>query len=586
MIAQDIRRLWWHIREKRRKQLIFLLILMILTAFAEVLSIGAVLPFLGALVDPGRIYNNPTIKPFLELLELRSQNELVMPLAISFRAAAIIAGMMRLFLLKMSNRLIFAIGGELSVSIYQRTLFQPYSVHISRNSSEVISGILSKTTNVIYGIIMPLITFASSCIILLIFALILLAVNPLVLVLVVGGFGVIYGVVISRARRHVMAAGRSIAHQSTEVLKVMQEGLGGIRDILIDGSQQAYCKIYSQADSALRRAQESNQYIAQSPRYVIEALGMTLIAGTAYFLTIEPSNKMAAIPVLGAFALGAQRLLPLLQQAYASWASIQGGYASLHDALILLDQPLPDSTNCNEVELMVFRDVLSLRNVSFRYSIDGPWVLREVTLDIPWGSRVGFIGTTGSGKSSLIDIMMGLLEPSEGALKIDGVQIGKHNIRGWQSHIAHVPQSIFLSDASIGENIAFGVPLNLIDFERVRNAAQIAQIADTIESWGDQYLTRVGERGVRLSGGQRQRIGIARALYKQADVIVFDEATSALDNNTESAVMSAIDCLGDEFTIFIVAHRLSTLKNCTLIIELEDGKIYRKGTYEEIMSVN
>ena len=448
MIAQDIRRLWRHIRERRRKQLIFLLMLMVLTAFAEVLSIGAVLPFLGVLVDPGRIFNNPTIKPFLEFLELQSPNELVMPLALSFGAAAIIAGMMRLLLLKMSNRLVFAIGGELSVSIYQQTLFQPYSVHILRNSSEVISGNISKISNVIYGIILPLTTFLSSCIILIICALTLLTINPFALALVVSGFGIIYGVLISRVRRHVKASGDTIAHQSTQVLKVMQEGLGGIRDILIDGSQKTFCEIYSQADSALRNAQESVQYIANSPRYLIEALGMMLIAGIAYFFTVQADDKMVAIPVLGALALGAQRLLPLLQQSYASWSVLQGTHSSLRDVLILLDQPISEFTCHSQVEPMAFRNTLSLRNVSFRYSNDSPWVLRDITVDIPWGSRVGLIGATGCGKSTLLDILMGLLEPTDGAVIIDGTPINRRNIRGWQSHIAHVPQNIFLSDAS------------------------------------------------------------------------------------------------------------------------------------------
>jgi ATP-binding cassette subfamily B protein len=211
-------------------------------------------------------------------------------------------------------------------------------------------------------------------------------------------------------------------------------------------------------------------------------------------------------------------------------------------------------------------------------------VIKNLNLTITKGSRIGFIGTTGSGKSTLLDIIMGLLEPTEGILEIDGQPITMLNHRSWQSHIAHVPQAIFLADSTIEENIAFGVHKNQIDHERVRQAAQQAQIADTIETWPKQYKTFIGERGIRLSGGQRQRIGIARALYKQADLIIFDEATSALDNETEEAVMQAIENLSDDLTILIIAHRLSTLKNCTNIIELSGGEIKRVGSFELIVT--
>ena len=225
-----------------------------------------------------------------------------------------------------------------------------------------------------------------------------------------------------------------------------------------------------------------------------------------------------------------------------------------------------------------------MSNLTFRYEQDAPWVFQDgVSLSIPKGSRTGFIGATGSGKSTLLDIIMALLTPTSGNLAIDGVRIDEQNFRGWQGHLAHVPQAIFLSDTTIAENIAFGVPVEDIDYVRVREAAQKAQIAQTIDSWSDQYDTIVGERGIRLSGGQRQRIGIARALYKQADVIVFDEATSALDNNTERTVMEAIENLDDELTVIIVAHRLTTLKNCTQIVELDDGKIKRIGSYKDIV---
>jgi ATP-binding cassette subfamily B protein len=360
--------------------------------------------------------------------------------------------------------------------------------------------------------------------------------------------------------------------------------LGGIRDVLIDGNQAAYCKIYSNADLKLRRAQGSNFFISSSPRYSMEALGMLLIAGLAYSLSQQANGIENAIPILGALALGAQRLLPVMQQMYSSWASIQGGQASLQDALEFLDQLLPEYADIHAIHPLPFKHHISLKDLSFRYGSQAPYVIKKLNLTIAKGSRVGFIGTTGSGKSTLLDIVMGLLQPTEGTLEIDNQAITSGNQRNWQVHIAHVPQAIFLSDSSIEENIAFGVPKDKIDYQLVRQAAQQAQIADSIENWPKQYQTFVGERGIKLSGGQRQRIGIARALYKQADVIIFDEATSALDSDTEHAVMQAIENLSESLTILIIAHRLSTLKNCTHVIELSNAGIKQVGSYKDILN--
>jgi ATP-binding cassette subfamily B protein len=358
--------------------------------------------------------------------------------------------------------------------------------------------------------------------------------------------------------------------------------LGGIRDVLIDGTQNTYCDIYRTADQSLRRAQANVNIVSSSPRFMIEALGMVLIAGLAFVMAQRSEGLSGAIPVLGALALGAQRLLPVLQQAYSSFSSIRGNQRNLEDVIDLLDQPMPDQP-VGVVQPIAFTQGIQINQLSFQYAEQSPWVLKGVNLSIEKGSRVGFIGSTGSGKSTLIDLVMSLLQPTQGTLEIDGQATTLANQRAWQAHLAHVPQSIFLADSSIAENIAFGVPRALIDMQRVQRAAQQAQIAQTIEGWEKGYETFVGERGVRLSGGQRQRIGIARALYKQANVIVFDEATSALDNETERAVMQAIDDLGDELTVLIVAHRLSTLKHCTKIVELKQGQVLREGRYEDIV---
>ena len=583
-MAHLLHRLWRHISLHRRQQFGLLLVLMLFASFAEILSIGAVLPFLGVLTAPELVFEHVAAQPIIQTFGLTAPEQLLLPLTVAFGIAALIAGLMRLMLLWASARLSFATGADLSISIYRRTLYQPYAVHCARNSSEVISGISGKAIGIIFSIIVPSLTLISSSFMLIAILVALVAIEPVIALTAFGGFGLIYVFIISLTRKQLLADSQRIARESSNVIKSLQEGLGGIRDMLIDGSQATFCQIYRNADLPLRRAQGNNLFVSSSPRYGMEALGMMLIAALAYSLAQQAGGIAKAVPILGALALGAQRLLPVLQQAYGAWTTIIGNQVSLQDTLELLDQPLPDYADQPAAQPLPFKHNISLKQLWFRYSPQTPYILKQLNLTIAKGSRVGFIGHTGSGKSTLLDIVMGLLEPTDGTLEIDGQAVTPGNHRSWQAHIAHVPQAIFLTDSTIEENIAFGVPENQIDRQRVRQAAHQAQIADTIESWPKQYQTFVGERGVRLSGGQRQRIGIARALYKQADVIIFDEATSALDNKTEQAVMEAIESLGKDLTILIIAHRLTTLENCTQIVELGEGGIKRIGTYQDIVN--
>jgi ATP-binding cassette, subfamily B, bacterial PglK len=556
---------------------------MLLASLGEVVSIGAVLPFIGALTAPEQVFNNELVQPVINLLELTKPNQLLLPLTFVFIIAALLSGALRLLLLWAQTRLSHAIGLDLSYEIYRRTLYQPYAQHVARNSSEVISGITHKANSVVGHIVLPLLQITSSVLMLFMILATLFSINAVVASSAFIGFGLIYGLIVLTTKPQLLRNSECVSQMADHRIKALQEGLGGIRDVLLDGTQSAYCKIYRNAEMPMRHALASNQFISTSPRFVIEALGMIMIAGLAYSLTVTGDGITNAIPVLGALALGAQRLLPVLQQGYSSWSSIRGGQASLRDALDLLEQPLPIYVNTPQPVPMLFDHAIHVKQLSFRYSLDAPWVLRNLSLKITKGSRIGFIGTTGSGKSTLLDILMGLLFQSEGQFCVDHIPITKDNHRAWQMHIAHVPQSIFLADSSIAENIALGVPPDQIDQKRVHHAARQAQISDTIEGWDEQYDMLVGERGVRLSGGQRQRIGIARALYKQADVIVFDEATSALDNETERSVMEAIDSIGRDITILIVAHRLSTLKSCDQVIELELGRVKRQGVYQEMV---
>lgn len=574
-------RLWHHLTRRRQRQFTLVMGLMLVSAFTEVISLGAVLPFLGILVSPDRVFSHPIVSDMAQAWGFTSADQLVLPLTVAFAAAVVIAGSVRILLLWASTRLTIACGADLSIEVYRRTLYQPYRVHMTRNSSEVITGI-DKVNSAVLVLSQSLI-LVSSTLLLVAIVLTLIAIDPMVASLAAIGFSASYAVITWMSRRRLNRNSQCIAYEQTQVIKALQEGLGGIRDVLLDGTQPVYCDIYRQSDLPLRRALGNNAFISQCPRYIVEAMGIVLIVVLAYALSQKPGGITTALPVLGALALGAQRLLPALQQIYSAWTSIVGSHASLSDAIELLNQPLPAELLEPTPPPLPFQNAICFDAVRFRYTDDGPWVLDGHNLSIPKGARVGFVGSTGSGKSTTLDLLMGLLMPTEGQLLIDGQPISGNSLRAWQGTIAHVPQNIYLADTTLAGNIAFGVPPDTIDLDRVQQAARQAQIADFIESKLEGYQANVGERGIRLSGGQRQRIGIARALYKQASVLVFDEATSALDNATEQSVMNAIEGLDRDLTILLIAHRLTTVQHCDIIVELECGRVVAQGTYDDLL---
>ena len=578
-----LKRLWTYIGRRRHLQIFALLLLTVASSVSEIISIGAVLPFLAVLTEPQKIYNLSLVGPLIEFMGIKSPRDLLFVLAVVFGMAILIAGSLRLLVIWANARFSLAVGVEINADIYRKTLYQPYLVHASRNSSEMISALLIKTNSVMFGIISPILAFISSLLIAVSILVGLFVIDPQIALISFGGFGGLYLLIAKGVKRKLAEDSELTTREANVGIKAMQEGLGGIRDVLLDSSQEVYCNIYRRADISLRRAQARTIFISQSPRYLMEALGMILIISLAFFLADKQGGVSEAIPKLGALALGAQRLLPALQQMYWAITTIQSSKSSLVDVLGLLDQPLPGYVKELSGNGIQFEKEICLRNVGFRYDNSSPWVLKGINLTIKKGERIGLIGSTGSGKSTLVDILMGLLEPTIGTISVDGINLSANNYRLWQRHIAHVPQSIFLSDSSVKENIAFGNPPSEIKDELVEIAAEHAQISETIKSWPNQYDSFVGERGVKLSGGQRQRIGIARALYKMSDVIVFDEATSALDSETEKEVMGAIDSLSNQLTIIMIAHRLSTLHNCNLIVELNDGKITRTGSYQEVV---
>ncbi len=568
--------LWSHIPKKRKKQSVMLITLSILVSLTEIISIGSILPFLAALLNPEKIFSNQHAQFFIEKIGIRSSTELLLPLTISFVIIAIIAGGLRILLIWSTTNLSFAIGADLGYAMYKNTLYQEYSVHKEKNSSQLIDAIQNKNSTVIYLVLMPALNLMSTFILMLMVVAVLFFINPFISLIIFVTFGSIYGIVIVSARQRLINYSQQISIKSVEILKTLQEGFGSIRDILLNANQSFYLRIFQKADLQLRKAQASSTYIGVFPRNIMEILGIATLSVFAYFVSKSTNGIAEAIPLLGVAALGAQRLLPVLQQAYNAWTNIKVGKDSLVRVLEMLEEPISLTTKVSvEMPIINFENKIELKNICFRYDDESPLILNGVNLEIPKGSRLGIMGKTGGGKSTFLDILMGLLHPVNGSLSVDRMVIDKYNKASWQKRIAHVPQSIFLTDGSIAENIAFGVPSEKIDYRRIHEVVSQAQLLTFVNGLEKKLETRVGERGVKLSGGQKQRIGIARALYKSADIFIFDEATSALDSSTELAVMDSIKSFGPNLTILIISHRLSTLEICDEIYELDKGRLFK-----------
>ncbi len=572
-----ITQLWTYIPSRRRRQCWGLFGLTVLASLSEIVSIGAIFPFLGTLLNPEKIYFNQNAQFLIEILGVSSSSELLLPLTIIFVLAALVAGGLRLLLIWSTTKLSFAVGADLGYMMYKNILHQEYRTHLERNSSEVIDAIQNKTNTVIYLVLMPVLNLMSAFVLMILVLGALLWFNPVITLVTLLSFGSIYTLVIWSARQRLVDNGRHISLQSIGVLKALQEGLGSIRDILLDGNQEFFLRVFRKTDLELRKAQASSTFIGVFPRNVMEVIGIVTLAIFAFGLSKTSTGIAGAIPLLGVAALGAQKLLPILQQAYNAWTNIKVGKDSLVGVLEILIQPL--QLVCDKkshAQPIKFREKIELKDICFRYGSEGAWILNEVNLEIKKGSRIGFMGKTGGGKSTLLDVLMALLDPTSGSLMIDGQAINRTNKADWQGHIAHVPQAIYLTDGTIAENIAFGVATEDIDYDRVYEVTSKAQLLTFVNELPAKFETHVGERGVKLSGGQRQRIGIARALYKNADVFIFDEATSALDGSTELAVMESIESFGSELTILVVAHRLTTLQVCEDVYLLDGGYLIRQ----------
>jgi ATP-binding cassette subfamily B protein len=585
-LFHNLIQIYCHLSRRRQLQLGLIAILTVLTGAAEMVSLGAVLPFLGALTNAPDLLQHPQVQPLAHALRIQTPLQLIMWLALLFSITAVVANGLRLLNMRSQLRIAAAIGSDLSGQVYQRTLLQPYAFHARYNTSELISSITEDVGSVSRGLLPSVLYLLSNSFLVVAIAVSLLLINTRVALTASCVLGLTYFFLLRFTKQALSRNSHQLVHQNRLLLKYLQEGLGGIRDVLLDGSQGFFVALYRQADRPYRQASASNAFISSMPRFLVEAVAMGAIALLAVLMAYQTQNLSQIVPVLGALALGANRLLPALQACFSAITALRGYSTSLERVMEALQRPVDPAWLKPVPAALPLQRELSLQEVGFRYSELTPWVLQDLSLVIKANTTVGFVGSTGSGKSTTVDLILGLLQPERGQMLVDGLPVMGDDLRAWQRSIAHVPQTIFLSDATIAENIAFGIPPSQIDWVRVREAARWAQLADFIESRPAGYDEVVGERGIRLSGGQRQRIGIARALYKRASVIVFDEATSALDNATEREVMAAIESLSGELTIILIAHRLSTVRRCDCIFELNQGRVVAQGTYEQLLTAS
>ncbi len=565
-----LRALYRTLSPRRRRQAIGTVILMLVGAFAEVVSVGSVLPFLAVLTNPDKLDAIPVVGSMIA--SLPPETNLVSLTAIIFISLFIISGLLRLLLAWVSQALAFSIAYDLSLRAFSHLIRQPYPYYVQRHSGEALSQ-FEKLNYITFSTLLPALQALISTVVASLLIALLIVVNPKIALISAGLLIFTYLLISLGVQAILRRNSEAGALHSMLRVKRVQEAMGGIRDILLDRSQPAFERAYQHSASIYRRVSTISSFIAQAPRLLIEMIGMVMIGAYAWSLADNPGGLVAAIPMLGALALGAQRLLPLLQQSYMGWSSFVSTRQNVIDVveLVSLEDRLPPAPAPGAA---LFNRSIEFDTVGFSYPTGGK-VLRDINFSIGRGERIGIAGTTGSGKSTLMDLLLGLLEPSEGAILIDGQPLDDSRRAGWQAEIAHVPQAIYLTDDTLAANIAFGVLDAEIDHARVAEAAASAGIGEFIATLPDGFATSTGERGIRLSGGQRQRIGIARALYKRASVLVFDEATSALDTRTEEGVMASIGALAKDITIVMIAHRLTTLKDCDRVIHLEAGRIDR-----------
>ena len=585
-----IKQLFVLLTDKQLKQFYILQVLVVIMAFTELLGIASIAPFMALVGDISILETNGV---FAQLYQLSGLNN---PMDFLFYSGVIVLVMLTfstvISMFTTWRLSIFGarIGTEIADRLYTYYMQQSWQFHASGSSAQLTKQVSTEAARISSQIVQPLMIMNSKLVLALFISISIVIYDPVIAILGLFIFSLAYFVLYRLVRQKLESNGQQLSEVSTQRFRLMNEGFGGIKDVLLLNRSHDFITRFHDSGKVFARAQGTNIAISQVPRYFIELIAFgAMISLVLVLIKVHSGNLGEVLPILAVYALAAFKLLPALQQIYSSLSQIKGNTAAFEAVKDDLERSFDSQKTSSDTVVSTPIDLkrsIKLSDIEFTYPSKDRPAVDGVNMSIPVNSVIGLVGSSGSGKSTLIDLLLGLLTPQQGSIYVDDIRITADNKRAWQDLLGFVPQSIFLSEGSIAENIAFGIPAKDISLKQVNKALNLANLTELVEQLPDGVNTRVGERGVQLSGGQRQRIGIARALYHEAEVLVFDEATSALDGITEKIVMDAIHEFSGQKTIVMIAHRLKTVEKCDLIYFMEHGKIIDYGTYQELVIRN
>lgn len=579
----------------QRRKFYMLQILVVLMAIMELVGIASIGPFMALVADINLIETNSLYKQLYLTSGISNPTDFLFLAGLAVLLMLGLASVISILTTWRLSLYSMQVGTEIADRLYEHYLQQNWLFHSTGSSAQLTKQVATEAPRVTSAIIVPAMQLNSRLVLAVIISAAVISYNPIIALIGLLMFGAGYVVIYQLIKKRLIVNGANISSTSTQRFRLMNEGFGGIKDILILGRNKHFIEQFHQEGKTLARAQGTTSAFSQVPRYFMELLAFgAMISLVLVLLKLESGELSKVLPVLAVYALAGFKLLPALQQIYGSITTIKGGIAAFESikpdlvaSQTTTSKPSKSSTpsTANALDINQAK-TLKLNEITFTYPNKHQPALDNITMQIPINATIGLVGESGSGKSTTIDLILGLLQPDKGKLYLDAQEINASNLREWQQHIGFVPQSIYLSEGSIAENIAFGLSPEEINLEQVKQAAKLAHLDELIASLDKGLDTKVGERGVQLSGGQRQRIGIARALYNQASVLVFDEATSALDGITEKIIMDAIHELSGKKTIIMIAHRLKTVQQCDIIYMMDKGKVVAKGTYNQLLENN
>ena len=586
---KTFKKLIFLLNPQERKRGGLLLIMVLIMALLDMIGVASILPFMAVLSNPSVIETNFIINNIFQISKIfgiENKQQFLLFLGIIVFLFLVISLTFKALTTYAQLRFVQMRDYSISKRFVEGYLRQPYTWFLNRHGAELGKTILSEVSGVIGNGIKPLMELIAKGTVTIAIISLLVIVNPKLSIIVGSVLGGAYALIFFFIRSYLKQIGKKRLENNKSRFMTVNEAFGAIKEIKVGGLEQAYINRFSNFAEYFARTNAASQVIAQLPRFILEAVAFGGILLIVLYMMTRSGNFNNALPIISLYVYAGYRLMPALQQIYTSFTQLTFVGPSL-DKLYNDFKNLKSLEKKSNSEILSFKNNITLNNISYNYPNSSKTALKSINLNIPAKTTVGLIGTTGSGKTTIIDIILGLLQPQKGNLMVDGKIIDKQNLMSWQQSIGYVPQSIYLSDDTIDANVAFGVENKNIDREAVQKACKIANIHNFIkDELPDQYKTTIGERGVRLSGGQRQRIGIARALYHKPKILIFDEATSALDNLTEKVVMEAVNNLNRNITIILITHRLNTVKNCDLIYKLEKGQLIERGTFDEIINVN